>query len=123
MAKILVVDDEENIALSLYYNLLREGYNVSVSHDGRAALAAFQSEMPDLVILDMMLPGMSGLDVCRHMRLSSTTVPILILSALEEKLARVAGLEVGADDYMTKPFSLRELIVRVRIMLRRTDKV
>lgn len=123
MTKILVVDDEENIALSLYYNLLREGYNVSVSHDGRSALAAFQREAPDLVILDMMLPGMSGLDVCRHMRLSSTTVPILILSALEEKLARVAGLEVGADDYMTKPFSLRELLGRVRMMLRRTNKV
>lgn len=122
MVKILVVDDEVNIAQTLYYNLLREGYSVTVSHDGRQALVAFQREKPDLVILDMMLPGMSGLDVCRHLRLSST-VPILILSALEEQLAKVAGLEVGADDYMTKPFSLRELILRVRVILRRANKL
>jgi DNA-binding response OmpR family regulator len=122
MIKILVVDDEENIAQTLRYNLLREGYSVTVRHDGRQALVAFQQENPDMVILDMLLPGMSGVDVWRHMRLNSS-VPILILSALEEQVARVAGLEVGSENYMTKPFSLRELILRVRIILRRAGRV
>ncbi len=120
MAKILIVDDEENIAETLKYNLIREGYEVSVSSDGRQALEMARREKPDLVILDLMLPGMNGLDVCRTLRQHST-VPILMLTAREEEVDKILGLELGADDYMTKPFSLREVIARVRAMLRRME--
>jgi len=120
MAKILIVDDEENIAEALKYNLVREGYEVSISNDGRQALEKAQREKPDLVILDLMLPGMNGLDVCRTLRQGST-VPILMLTAREEEVDKILGLELGADDYMTKPFSLRELVARVRAMLRRME--
>ncbi len=120
MTKILIVDDETNIADTLKYNLLREGYEVSVSNDGRQALEVARREKPDLVILDLMLPGMNGLDVCRNLRQFST-VPILMLTAREEEVDKILGLELGADDYMTKPFSLREVIARVRAMLRRME--
>lgn len=120
MAKILVVDDEETIAEGLKYNLIREGYEVRVSNEGRQALSLAVAEKPDLVILDLMLPGMNGLDVCRSLRQSST-VPILMLTAKEEEVDKILGLELGADDYMTKPFNLRELIARVRAMLRRME--
>ncbi len=120
MAKILVVDDEENIADTLKYNLVREGYEVSIASDGRLALELFRQEKPELVILDLMLPGMNGLDVCRNLRQIST-VPILMLTAKEEEVDKILGLELGADDYMTKPFNLRELIARVRAMLRRME--
>jgi two-component system OmpR family response regulator len=120
MAKILIVDDEENIATTLKYNLIREGYDVSVSADGRQALEMARREKPDLVILDLMLPGMNGLDVCRSLRQTST-VPILMLTAREEEVDKILGLELGADDYMTKPFSLRELVARIRAMLRRSE--
>lgn len=120
MAKILVVDDEENIVEGLKYNLVREGYEVVVSIDGRQALDMAQQEKPDLVILDLMLPAMNGLDVCRILRQTST-VPILMLTAKEEEVDKILGLELGADDYMTKPFNLRELIARVRAMLRRME--
>lgn len=120
MAKILIVEDEENIADTLKYNLIREGYEVTVSGDGRKALEVARKENPDLVILDLMLPGMNGLDVCRTLRQHST-VPILMLTAREEEVDKVLGLELGADDYMTKPFSLREVVARVRAMLRRMD--
>jgi two-component system OmpR family response regulator len=120
MAKILVVDDEENIAETLKYNLLREGYEVIVVGDGRQALELARREKPDLVILDLMLPNMNGLDVCRNLRQFST-VPILMLTAKEEEVDKILGLELGADDYMTKPFNLRELIARVRAMLRRME--
>ena len=120
MAKILVVDDEENIAETLKYNLLREGYEVTVVGDGRQALDLARREKPDLVILDLMLPSMNGLDVCRNLRQFST-VPILMLTAKEEEVDKILGLELGADDYMTKPFNLRELIARVRAMLRRME--
>ena len=120
MTKILVVDDEENIAQTLKYNLVREGYEVSLAGDGRLALEVFRREKADLVILDLMLPGMNGLDVCRALRQSST-VPILMLTAKEEEVDKILGLELGADDYMTKPFNLRELIARVRAMLRRME--
>jgi two-component system OmpR family response regulator len=120
MTKILVVDDEQNIAETLKYNLLREGYDVTICGDGRQALEAAKREKPDLVILDLMLPGMNGLDVCRTLRQSST-VPILMLTAKEEEVDKILGLELGADDYMTKPFNLRELIARVRAMLRRME--
>lgn len=120
MAKILVVDDEENIAQTLKYNLVREGYEVSISGNGREALEMARTEQPDLIILDLMLPGMNGLDVCRTLRQTST-VPILMLTAKEEEVDKILGLELGADDYMTKPFRLRELVARVRAMLRRME--
>ncbi len=120
MAKILLVEDEENIATTLKYNLVREGYNVVITSDGKQALEIFKQEKPDLVILDLMLPGMNGLDVCRHLRHISI-VPILMLTAREEEVDKILGLELGADDYMTKPFSLRELITRVRALLRRME--
>jgi two-component system OmpR family response regulator len=120
MAKILIVDDEENIANTLKYNLIREGYEVSISVDGRQALEVARQEKPDLIILDLMLPGMNGLDVCRTLRQHST-VPILMLTAREEEVDKILGLELGADDYMTKPFSLREVIARIRAMLRRME--
>ena len=119
--KILVIDDEENIVQTIRYNLIREGYSVSTGTDGRQCLAIFQEESFDLVILDLMLPGMSGLDVYRHLKLRST-VPVLILSALEEHIARVAGFDLKIDYYMTKPFSLRELIIRIRQILARSGK-
>jgi DNA-binding response OmpR family regulator len=120
MAKILVVDDEQNIAETLKYNLIREGYDVTLSGDGRQALELARRENPDLVILDLMLPGMNGLDVCRTLRQTSA-VPILMLTAKEEEVDKILGLELGADDYMTKPFNLRELVARVRAMLRRIE--
>ncbi len=120
MTKIMVVEDEENIAATLKYNLVREGYEVSTTGDGRHALEIFKQEKPDLVILDLMLPGMNGLDICRQIRQVSI-VPILILTAREEEVDKILGLELGADDYMTKPFNLREVIARVRAMLRRME--
>lgn len=120
MTKIMVVEDEENIAATLKYNLVREGYEVATTGDGRHALEIFKQEKPDLVILDLMLPGMNGLDICRQIRQVSI-VPILIITAREEEVDKILGLELGADDYMTKPFNLREVIARVRAMLRRME--
>ncbi|MDB5082079.1 MAG: DNA-binding response regulator [Chloroflexi bacterium] len=120
MTKIMVVEDEENIAATLKYNLVREGYEVTTTGDGRHALEIFKQEKPDLVILDLMLPGMNGLDICRQVRQVSI-VPILMLTAREEEVDKILGLELGADDYMTKPFNLREVIARVRAMLRRME--
>jgi DNA-binding response OmpR family regulator len=120
MTKIMVVEDEENIASTLKYNLVREGYDVMTTGDGRRALEIFKQEKPDLVILDLMLPGMNGLDLCRQIRRFSI-VPILMLTAREEEVDKILGLELGADDYMTKPFNLREVIARVRAMLRRME--
>jgi DNA-binding response OmpR family regulator len=117
---ILVVDDEETLRDMLGYNLRREGFNVLTAADGVEALRLAFDERPDLIILDIMLPGMSGFDVCRAVR-RQLTVPILMLSAREEEIDKVLGLELGADDYLTKPFSLRELMARVGAMLRRAD--
>ncbi|MBU0704512.1 MAG: response regulator transcription factor [Chloroflexi bacterium] len=117
--KILVVDDERSITDLLEYNLQHNGYQVIVAHDGRQALRLAQAEQFDLVILDLMLPGLDGLDVCRELRRESQ-VPIIMLTARDEELDRVVGLELGADDYITKPFSVRELMARVKAVLRRT---
>jgi two-component system alkaline phosphatase synthesis response regulator PhoP len=117
---LLVVDDEQTIRDVLEYNLRREGYHVLTAADGDTAIRLAMSERPDLVILDIMLPGVSGLDVLRTIR-REMTVPVLMLSARETEIDKVLGLELGADDYMTKPFSLRELLARVRAMLRRTE--
>src|ERR1041385_7619418 len=117
-AKILLVEDEAALAESVSYNLAREGLRVETAADGEAGLLQFRSSPPSLVILDLMLPKMSGLDVCRAIRAESD-VPILILTAKGSEADKVAGLELGADDYVTKPFSMRELVSRVRAHLRR----
>ena len=117
-ARILVVEDEESLADSVRYNLEREGFTVAVAGDGRRALEAFRGDPPSLVILDLMLPEMSGLDVCRTIR-SESEVPIIVVTAKDSEADKVSGLELGADDYVTKPFSMRELVSRVRANLRR----
>jgi two-component system response regulator RegX3 len=118
LARILVVEDEAALADTVRYNLEREGYAVCVASDGRRALERFRAEPPSLVILDLMLPELSGLDVCRAIRAESD-VPIIIVTAKDSEADKVTGLELGADDYVTKPFSVRELISRVRANLRR----
>ena len=117
---LLVVDDEAILRETLEYNLVRDGYRVVIAADGREALARFAEEQPDLVVLDVMLPELSGLDVCSAIRRESD-VPILMLTAKDSEIDKVVGLELGADDYLTKPFSLRELQARIRALLRRTD--
>jgi len=117
--RILIVEDEVSLADSVRYNLEREGYVVTVAGDGRAALERFRAESPALVILDLMLPEVSGLDLCRTIR-SESDVPIIMVTAKDSEADKVAGLELGADDYVTKPFSVRELLSRVRALLRRT---
>src|SRR5919199_6157723 len=120
MPRILLVDDEPNLRHTVGYNLRREGYEVVQAADGEAALGAAQSQPPDLVVLDLMLPGIDGLEVCRRLRQRSA-VPILMLTARDTEIDRVVGLEVGADDYLAKPFSMRELLARVKAILRRAE--
>jgi two-component system response regulator RegX3 len=117
--RILVVEDEEALADTVRYNLEREGYAVTLASDGRRAIDRFHAEAPALIILDLMLPEVSGLDVCRMIRAESD-VPIIMVTAKDSEADKVAGLELGADDYVTKPFSVRELISRVRANLRRS---
>ncbi len=117
--KILVVDDEKNIGDILKINLEKEGYGVSVAMDGEEGLALALSENPDLVLLDVMLPKMDGFEVCKKIRQKSE-VPIVMLTARSEEIDKILGLELGADDYVTKPFSVRELLARVKANLRRT---
>jgi DNA-binding response OmpR family regulator len=121
--RILVVEDERDIAEFLTHYLKREGYSPSVVYDGRTALQRAESDPPDLVILDILLPGMDGLEVCRRLRGSKHTagIPIIMLTAKGEEADRVVGLEMGADDYITKPFSLRELVARIKSLFRRLD--
>ena len=116
--RILVIEDEELIAESLRLSLQKEGFEVLVASDGDAGLAAAQRDHPDAIILDILLPGMNGFDVCREIRRGSD-VPILMLTARGDEVDRVVGLELGADDSVVKPFSMRELIARVRARLRR----
>jgi DNA-binding response OmpR family regulator len=116
--KILVVEDELSLQETLVYNLERQGYEVKAVGDGKVALDAARRIHPDLILLDVMLPSMDGFEVCRILRQEMAT-PVIILTAREDEIDRVVGLEVGADDYMTKPFSMRELIARVKAMLRR----
>jgi two-component system, OmpR family, response regulator RegX3 len=115
---ILLVEDEASLAESVRYNLEREGFRVTVAPDGNAGLLRFRNERPSLVVLDLMLPEMSGLDLCKLIR-EESTVPIIMLTAKDAEADKVAGLELGADDYVTKPFSMRELVSRVRAQLRR----
>ncbi len=121
--KILVVDDEPDIAGVVGYNLEKEGFTVVQAHDGEAALRKIRLEKPDLLILDLMLPGMSGLDICKTVRANPQTsqLPIIMLTAKSDELDRILGLEIGADDYVTKPFSVKELMARVRSILRRVQ--
>jgi phosphate regulon transcriptional regulator PhoB len=123
LKKILIVEDEHDLIKLLKYNLEKEGFKVGHTTDGSLALAEIRREMPDLVILDLMLPGMDGLEVCRQLRRNDrfASIPVLMLTARSEEADRVVGLEIGADDYVTKPFSMRELIARVRALLRRHD--
>jgi DNA-binding response OmpR family regulator len=120
MAKTLVVEDDRNLLDTLRYNLRKEGHDVVTAVDGAEALAVARRDKPDLIILDIMLPKLSGFEVCRILRKEMTT-PILMLTAKDEEIDKVVGLEIGADDYMTKPFSMRELLARVGAMLRRSE--
>jgi DNA-binding response OmpR family regulator len=117
---VLVVDDEPTLVATLKYNLERDGYRVVTAGDGEAALRLARAERPDLLILDLMLPLMDGLDVCRILR-REMALPILMLTARTEEVDKVVGLELGADDYVTKPFGMRELIARVHALLRRSE--
>jgi two-component system OmpR family response regulator len=118
--KILVVEDDQTLLDVLKYNLTKEGYNVVTATDGAQALEVARSQKPELIVLDIMLPEINGFEVCRILR-KDMTVPILMLTAKGEEIDKIVGLEIGADDYMTKPFSMRELLARVRAMLRRAS--
>ena len=120
MATILLVDDEPTLVATLDYNLRRDGHEVIIARDGQAALDQAERGRLDLVVLDVMLPKVDGFEVCRAIRRDST-VPILMLTARDSEVDKVVGLEIGADDYMTKPFSMRELLARVKAMLRRNS--
>ena len=117
-AKILIVEDDQNLLATLKYNLIKESYDVITAIDGAQAIETARRERPELIVLDVMLPKLSGFEVCRTLR-KEMTVPILMLTAKTEEVDKIVGLEIGADDYMTKPFSMRELLARVRAMLRR----
>ncbi|MEM8871916.1 MAG: phosphate regulon transcriptional regulator PhoB [Pseudomonadota bacterium] len=121
-AKVLVVEDEEALRQLLSYNLGKEGFDVALSGDGDEALIAMDEEKPDLVLLDWMLPHVSGVEICRQLRARSETrdIPVIMLTARGEEEDRIRGLELGADDYVTKPFSMSELVARMRAVLRRT---
>ena len=117
---VLIVEDEKNIVDILRFNLQREGYRTVEAYDGADGLEKARSENPDIILLDVMLPKMIGFDVCRTLRDEGNNVPVIILTAREEEADKVLGLEIGADDYITKPFSMRELIARVGANIRRT---
>ena len=118
---VLIVEDEKNIVDILRFNLQREGYRTCEAYDGEDGLNKARSENPDLILLDVMLPKMIGFDVCKTLRAEGNNVPVIILTAREEESDKVLGLEIGADDYITKPFSMRELIARVGANIRRTS--
>ena len=123
-SKILVIEDEPAIITSVSYSLRKEGYEVVTATDGQTGLETARRDTPDLIVLDVMLPRLTGLDVCRAIRSSPSAllqnIPIIMLTARTEEVDRVVGLEIGADDYLTKPFSMRELVARVKAMLRRS---
>lgn len=118
--RILVVEDEKSISDIIKYNLVKEGYSVETAFDGEEALVKVVSIDPDLILLDIMLPKLDGMQVCKKVR-ETSSVPILMLTAKEEEVDKVLGLELGADDYITKPFGMRELIARIKANIRRTD--
>ena len=122
--KVLVVDDEKNIVEAIVYNLQKSGFRTLVANDGKRALELAQREVPDLITLDVMLPEMDGWEVCRNLRQDSRTkrIPVIMLTVKNDETDKVVGLELGADDYMTKPFSPKELVARVKAILRRTKE-
>lgn len=122
--KILIVDDEVNIRELIKFNLEKSGYKVIEADEGQAAISKAKTEKPELIVLDLMLPGIDGLEVCRLVKSSRETaaIPIIMLTAKSEEIDKVIGLELGADDYMTKPFSPRELLARIKAVLRRSQK-
>ncbi len=124
MQRLLVVEDENDIAELLRHVLSREGFQVGVAHDGLTALEAARRDPPDLVVLDWMLPELSGIDVLKELRTQPTTraIPVILVTARRDEIDRVLGLELGADDYVTKPFSARELVLRVRGLLKRRER-
>lgn len=122
MPKILIIEDEPSMVLGLRDSLEYEGYEVSAACDGREGLDKASREKPDLILLDVMLPLMSGIDVCRALRSGGVEIPIIMLTARSQEIDKVVGLEIGADDYVTKPFGVKELLARVRAHLRRAAK-
>jgi len=122
MTRVLIVEDEPDLADPLAYLLRREGYEVEIAEDGPSALVAYRDRGADIVLLDLMLPGMSGTEVCRQIRATSR-VPIIMLTAKDSEVDIVVGLELGADDYVTKPYSARELLARMRSVLRRVAQL
>lgn len=121
--RILIVEDEKNIVDILAFNMGKEGYDTLEAYDGQTGLELALAENPDLILLDLMLPRMNGFDVCRAVRAENRSTPIIMLTAREEETDKVLGLELGADDYITKPFSMRELLARVKANIRRTDMI
>ena len=122
MAKVLIIEDEPNMVLGLKDSCEYEGYEVAVARNGKEGLEKATTEKPDIILLDVMLPLMSGIDVCRTLRTRGIETPILMLTARSQEIDKVIGLEVGADDYVTKPFSIKELLARIRAHLRRAAK-
>ncbi len=122
MKRILVVDDERPILTLLEYNLKQAGYEVITAADGEEGLQKAEAENPDLIVLDLMLPKMDGMDVCRTLRQRGVETPIIMLTAKSDELEKILGLELGADDYMTKPFSPREVVARIKAVLRRSEQ-
>lgn len=120
---ILVVEDEPSLQETLVYNLQKQGYAVKSAGDGRAALDLARQDKPDLMLLDIMLPELDGVEVCKTLRRENFQAPIIMLTARDDEIDRVVGLEIGADDYVTKPFSMRELMARVKAQLRRSDAI
>ena len=122
--RIIVIEDEEKIATMIISSLEREGFSIKSAHDGISGLRMVKAETPDLVMLDLMLPGLDGFEICKNIRMDPRTasIPIIIITAKVEEYDRVLGLELGADDYVTKPFSPRELVARVKAVLRRSNR-
>ncbi len=118
--KVLIIEDEKSISDIIKFNLVKEGFEVETSYDGKEGLLKALSNKPDLILLDVMLPVMDGFQVCKKIR-ETNTIPIIMLTAKEEEVDKVLGLELGADDYITKPFGMRELIARIKANIRRTD--
>jgi DNA-binding response OmpR family regulator len=122
MKKILIIEDEQDLIKGLKLNLSDEGYNIDWAVNGKEGLRKAVEEAPDLIILDLMLPEMNGLDICRELRHKNINTPIIMLTAKGEEIDKVVGLEIGADDYITKPFSIRELIARIKARLRSAER-
>ena len=118
---VLIVEDDHDLADLLHFNLSHAGFTVKVLHSGMSAYAWLKNETPDLILLDLMLPGMDGLDICRQIKRDKKDIPIIMLTAKASEMDKVVGLELGVDDYVTKPFSMRELILRIKAVLRRKD--